>query len=305
MARLPYTNFHDINLDWVIKQIKKAFTPDNPPPYPVKSVNGLTGDVTVTGDIIPVRPGGIDVQTALNEKQTAPNSPGNPGQVLGLDANQTPVWLTPQGGGGDVTDVKIDQSSIVDSDGVATIPIASGNDLGVIKTLAGRGIRVDPSTGVILIIRASDADIKSGSNSYSPLTPSNQKNAVFYGLASAAGFTTASSLTMGTYTNAAIDKILTLLGVYNRILSPAGNTHTLLPCPFSYAFGEKAELNITVTANSEYHFSFSCPAGTPTVLTITGATETSGDVILEAGGYYEINVWNGVALYRKVEVTGG
>ena len=93
MPRMPYTNFHDINLDWVIKQIKKAFTPDNPPPYPVKSVNGLTGDVTVTGDIIPVRPGGVDVQTALNEKQTAPNSPGTPGKVLGLDQNQTPVWL--------------------------------------------------------------------------------------------------------------------------------------------------------------------------------------------------------------------
>jgi len=301
MPRMPYTNFHDINLDWVIKQIKKAFTPDNPPPYPVKSVNGRTGDVTVTGDTIPVRPGGVDVQTALNEKQTAPNSPGTPGQVLGLGANQTPVWLDQTG----VTDVKIDQSSIVDQDGVAVIPLASSSDLGVIKTLAGRGIRVDPSTGVIFIYRASDADIKSGSSIYAPLTPSNQENAVFYGLASAAGLSTASSLTMGTYTNAAIDKILTMLGVYNRILSPAGNTHTLLPCPFSYAFGEKAELNITVTATSEYHFSFSCPAGTPTVMTMTGATATAGDVILEAGGYYEVNVWNGVALYRKVEVTGG
>lgn len=268
MPRLPYTNFHDINLNWFLREFKK-------------------------------------IVAAVSKKQDAPTSPGTPGQVLGLDANQTPVWLTPQGGGGDVTDVKIDQSSIVDQDGVATIPIASGNDLGVIKTLAGRGIRVDPSTGVILIIRASDADIKSGSSSYLPLTPSNQENAVFYGLASAAGFATASSLTMGTYTNAAIDKILTLLGVYNRILSPAGNTHTLLPCPFSYAFGEKAELNVTVTATSEYHFSFSCPAGTPTVLTMTGATATAGDVILEAGGYYEVNVWDGVALYRKLEVTGG
>ena len=303
MARLPYTNFHDLNLDFVLKVIKKAFTPDNPPPYPVKSVNGLTGDVIVTGDVIPLAPNNPEMVTdALREKQDAPASPGSPGQVLGLDANQTPVWLDQTG----VTDVKIDQSSIVDQDtGVAVIPIASSSDLGVIKTLAGRGIRVDPSTGVIFIYRASDADIKSGSSTYAPLTPSNQEYAVFYGLASAAGLSTASSLTMGTYTNEAIDKILTMLGVYNRILSPAGNTHTLLPCPFSYAFGEKAELNITVTANSEYHFSFSCPVGTPTVLTMTGVTDTSGDVILEAGGYYEINVWNGVALYRKIEVTGG
>ena len=303
MPRMPYTNFHDINLDWVIKQIKKAFTPDNPPPYPVKSVNGLTGDVTVTGDIIPVRPGGVDVQTALNEKQTAPNSPGAPGQVLGLDTNQTPVWLTPQGGGGDVTDVKIDQSSIVDQNGVAVIPLAGVNNLGVVLISYGLNI----NNGTVRIERATSGKCKAGTERYNPITPAIQNYSTFYGLASASGDTTManSNNPLGVYTDEAIDKILTMLGVYTRILSPAGNTHTLLPCPFSYAFGEKAELNITVTANSEYHFSFSCPVGTPTVLTMTGATATSGDVILEAGGYYDINVWNGVALYRKLEVTGG
>ena len=304
MARLPYTNFHDLNLDFVLKVIKKAFTPDNPPPYPVKSVNGLTGDVNVTGDIIPLAPNNPEMVTdALRDKQDAPASPGTPGQVLGLDANQTPVWLTTQGGGGDVTDVKIDQSSIVDQDGVATIPIADSNTLGVVKIL-NRGVNID-STGGIGISTASSLQIQNAQGPYNPIVPSMQSRSVFYGLAQVAGFIGFAGLTYGTYTDQAIDKILTLLGVYNRILSPAGNTHTLLPCPFSYAFGEKAELNITVTANSEYHFSFSCPVGTPTVLTMTGATATSGDVILEAGGYYEVNVWNGVALYRKVEVTGG
>lgn len=304
MARLPYTNFHDLNLDFVLKVIKKAFTPDNPPPYPVKSVNGMTGNVTVTGDVIPIAPNNPDMVTdVLREKQDAPASPGNPGQVLGLDANQTPVWLTPQGGGGDVTDVKIDQSSIVDQDGVATIPKASSSTLGVVK-IPNRGVNID-STGGIGISTASSIQIQNAQGTFNPIVPSSQSRATFYGLAQASGFIGFGGLTYGTYSDSAIDKILTLLGVYNRILSPAGNTHTLLPCPFSYAFGEKAELNITVTANSEYHFSFSCPAGTPTVLTMTGATATSGDVILEAGGYYEINIWNGVALYRKVEVTGG
>lgn len=305
MARLPYTNFHDINLDWLIKRVMKAYTPDNPPDYPVESVNGQTGVVNLNSDNIIDLDSGLDLTDALRKKQNRPESAGTAGQVLGLDNQLQPVWITPAGGGGDVLDVQINGTSILDSDGVADIPLASSSDLGVIKTLAGRGIRVDPSTGVIFIYRAADADIKSGSSTYLPLTPSNQGNAVFYGLASAAGLATASSLTMGTYTDAAIDKILTLLGVYNRILSPAGNTHTLFPVPFTYAFGEKAELNITVTATSEYHFSFSCPAGTPTVLTMTGATATAGDVILEAGGYYEVNVWDGVALYRKVEVTGG
>lgn len=304
MARLPYTNFHDLNLDFVLKVIKKAFTPDNPPPYPVKSVNGMTGNVIVTGDVVPLAPNNLKrVTDAIQEKQDAPASPGTPGQVLGLDSNQTPVWLTPQGGGGDVTDVKIDQSSIVDQDGVATIPLASSSDLGVVKIPVG-GLSVD-SAGNLRTSPASSIMIQNAQGAYQPITPGMQSRSVFYGLAQVAGLVGFAGLTYGTYTNEAIDKILTLLGVYNRILSPAGNTHTLLPCPFSYAFGEKAELNITVTANSEYHFSFSCPAGTPTVLTMTGATATSGDVILEAGGYYEVNVWNGVALYRKVEVTGG
>ena len=109
MARLPYTNFHDLNLDWVLKVIKKAFTPDNPPPYPVKSVNGKTGNVTLTGGDIPFSEDfqqatvldfcdyAIEAIDNLNvdvaSKQDAPILVGSPGQVLGLDADQTPVWL--------------------------------------------------------------------------------------------------------------------------------------------------------------------------------------------------------------------
>ena len=54
----PYTNFHDLNLDWLIGKLKEAWNQlqgkygtDNPPPYPVKSVNGLTGDVTIPTNI--------------------------------------------------------------------------------------------------------------------------------------------------------------------------------------------------------------------------------------------------------------
>ena len=41
----PYTNFHDLNLDWIIKKVKEAYSPDNPPDNLVLSVNGETGDV--------------------------------------------------------------------------------------------------------------------------------------------------------------------------------------------------------------------------------------------------------------------
>ena len=43
----PYTNFHEINLDWIIEKVKEAYSASNPPDYPVKSVNGMTGDVII------------------------------------------------------------------------------------------------------------------------------------------------------------------------------------------------------------------------------------------------------------------
>lgn len=129
MARLPYSNFHDLNLDFVLKVIKKAFTPDNPPPYPVKSVNGLTGNVTVSGDIIPLAPNNSEkVTDAIRGKQTAPAALGNPGQVLGLDANQTPVW-TDQTGGVTSYDELTGKPAI---NGVPLSGEMEGSDLGLI-----------------------------------------------------------------------------------------------------------------------------------------------------------------------------
>ena len=47
----PYTNFHDLNLDWLIQKILEAYSPDNPPPLGlVLSVNGETGAVVLYRD---------------------------------------------------------------------------------------------------------------------------------------------------------------------------------------------------------------------------------------------------------------
>lgn len=43
--QFPYTNYHDLNLDWIIQKVKEAYSPDNPPEFAVLSVNGETGAV--------------------------------------------------------------------------------------------------------------------------------------------------------------------------------------------------------------------------------------------------------------------
>ena len=53
----PYTNFHDLNLDWLIEKIMEAYGPDNPPPVGlVLSVNGETGAVVLYKDAIVTLP---------------------------------------------------------------------------------------------------------------------------------------------------------------------------------------------------------------------------------------------------------
>lgn len=86
------------------------------------------------------------------------------------------------------------------------------------------------------------------------------------------------------------------------ILTPTGDTHTLQPCPVTYNFGEKAELTVTAAANSQYHFMFSSPSGQACDLTMNGITGTAGDTV-EAGKTYEVDIWAGIAMIRKIEVT--
>lgn len=97
------------------------------------------------------------------------------------------------------------------------------------------------------------------------------------------------------------NKSLSDLGIPVSVITPeSGTTFTLQPCPVTYSFGEKAELTVTVTATSQYHFMFSCPVGSATALTINGETYRMGDTI-EAGETYEVDVWAGVTRISKLD----
>lgn len=91
--------------------------------------------------------------------------------------------------------------------------------------------------------------------------------------------------------------------IHPSVITPAsGSTFTLDPCPVTYDFGEMAELTVTVTADTQYHFAFESPANAACVLTMTGITGTCGDTV-EAGKRYEVDIWAGVAVIIETEVT--
>ena len=110
-------------------------------------------------------------------------------------------------------DVQVNGTSVV-SNGVANIPLANDNTLGVVKP-AGMGINVN-SGGEISVSKAGSNAIKAGTNNYAPIVPSFQHESVFYGLTKAAGVNMASSNNaVGTYTPEAKKAIRDMLGIPN------------------------------------------------------------------------------------------
>ena len=169
----PYTNFHDLNQDWIIQKILDAYSPDNPPPVGmVASVNGKTGIVVLTGDDIKITAGDPDsIKTILDNlaagKQDAPAVAGSSGQFLGLDANGDPVWATPSGSG------------TTDYDDLTDKPQIEGVTLSGNKTLSDLGAQPAPaaagSSGEFLGLDANGDPVwavpsGSGTTNYNDLT---------------------------------------------------------------------------------------------------------------------------------------
>ena len=113
---------------------------------------------------------------------------------------------------GKVGDVQINGNSVV-TDGVANVPVAGSNIVGVVKTEASQGLVVS-NTGLLTISQASQNYIKSGTRNNNPITPIRQHESTFYGLAKVAGHDEKNStLPVGQYSEEAKTAIRTMLGL--------------------------------------------------------------------------------------------
>lgn len=111
-----------------------------------------------------------------------------------------------------IDDVQIDGTSIV-TNGVAEIPIANINTFGVQKVNGVYGIASSVNGTTLSINRSTPDNVKKGKETYKPIVPSNQHEAVFYGLTKAAGVDMADSANeIGQYTNDAKSAIKSMLG---------------------------------------------------------------------------------------------
>lgn len=115
-----------------------------------------------------------------------------------------------------VQDVQVNGSSILNN-GMANVPLAGTNILGVASTDSSKGIGIT-SAGILYVSPAASAQIKGGTNDYKPIAPVRQHEASFYGLAKAAGDSTQSQSNnaVGTYTDGAKTAIQNMLDVASK-----------------------------------------------------------------------------------------
>lgn len=199
-----------------------------------------------------------------------------------------------------VDDVQVNGQSVV-TDGVANVPLAGSNNLGVVRVAQDNGTEM--MGPVLTITSASSAWIKAGARNYNPIVPAKQHESTFYGLAKAAGDTTqsASSNAVGTYTDEAKAAIRTMLGVTGEsgmnvvsltgtVIDQTGAANTMYIC------GEVASLTFAAPASGICAIRFTSGT-TATVATFTGVTSWMNGfdpTTLEANKVYEINILNGV-----------
>ena len=156
-----------------------------------------------------------DLRERMESKQI-PNG-GKKNQVLKKRSNKSydVKWEDVDAG---LYDVLINGSSVV-RNGIAYIPSANSQTLGLVATGNGdTGIAYNQDKQPY-IVTATSSDIKEGTESYKPITSMNQHEAVFYGLAKIAGDETQgiSENNAGVYTDEAQTAIKEMFGMYKTL----------------------------------------------------------------------------------------
>lgn len=205
--------------------------------------------------------------------------------------------------GGKVSDVQVNSVSVV-SGGVANIPIGSRTTLGVVSCgddSEQTGIVIS-NEGIIKTDYAGALSIKQGANLHKPIVPYFIKEAVFYGMAKAAGDTTqsASSNAVGTYTDSAKASIKQMLGIVDGStgtvdVSGAAPSITAIENT-RYVCGEVTVLSFTPAANGICIVRFTS-GSTATSLTVPNTVkfpEWFDPTSLETNTVYEICVTDGI-----------
>lgn len=210
-------------------------------------------------------------------------------------AEQKPSYTAAEVGA--VEDVQINGTSILNN-GIANIPYAS-TSAGAVK-VNGAGLEV--VNGLLRVLKATSAQIKGQVANFSAIVPSIQHEAVFYGLAKAAGDSTQSASTnaVGTYTENALSAIAQML---NAPVNVSGTTPTInAQAGVRYICGEVSTLNITLPASGCVDVTFKSGSSV-TVLTITPPSGITlkwanefDPTALEANTTYEINIQDGLGV---------
>jgi len=116
--------------------------------------------------------------------------------------------------GGKIKDVQVAGTSVVEN-GVANVPLATNNSVGVVK--AGTGISINLS-GQLYNTTPTDNAIKLGAAPYNAVTLSKQHVSIFYGLSKAAGVDLKDeTVTLGTYPETSKIAIKAMLGVQDGL----------------------------------------------------------------------------------------
>lgn len=144
-----------------------------------KGEKGETGAVGPEGPMGPSGSDGIPGPVGPHGPQGIPGEKGEKGDKgdvgpAGPEGPQGPVG--PQGpkGDGDVSDVQINGTSIVDSNKVAKIPKAGIGRSGVISIADGYGIGIGGTSGDLFYVKsAKEAEINARINDFTPIVPKN------------------------------------------------------------------------------------------------------------------------------------